>query len=173
MNGISLVEQGEDRSTVTVKGLYEYTNILLEGKAEGWIQVTIPKNGTPCLLYHNFSDFPCRAIRWPGGSAEPFLGIPEPLATSTLAAPTDTEPGVCQTGKTVSPIRVTEFVRLYSGSSRPDMITNVGDALTVKSRSGDRCIATSCVRDTCHDASVRLPTLAPLRPRRPSSPPAR
>lgn len=65
---------------------------------------------------------------------------------------------VCQPGRTVSPIRVTEFVSKEAGL-RPDTITNVGDELTVKARDGDRCLVNICVRGTCHDGSVRVADL--------------
>jgi hypothetical protein len=65
---------------------------------------------------------------------------------------------VCQPGRIVSPIRVTEFVSKDPGV-RPDTITNVGDELTVTARDGDRCLVNICVRGTCHDASVRVADL--------------
>jgi hypothetical protein len=69
---------------------------------------------------------------------------------------------VCQPGRIVSPIRVTEFVSKEPGL-RPDTITNVGDELTVKARDGDRCLVNICVRDTCHDASVRAADLGTVQ----------
>lgn len=66
MRNISLAGQSPDGSSVTLTGSYAYDGI---GGPVGEVAVKIPKNGLPCLVYHDMPKT-CRSIVFPDVSLD-------------------------------------------------------------------------------------------------------